>query len=270
MQEVETNMFGASGHTKTMEDSGSGGGDVEAHPYDNASSNGDMDETASAITDSNELTRQQRLHEEHLAQKETKTLFRLKIIVFSLLFCSMMAVAFTAYYVTARQETVEFEKQYYENAHKVLSTMGSNLERTLQASDAFVASIASMAELTNQTWPFVVVPDFAVRAEKIRSLANAVVANTYAVIQPEERSEWEKFSALAGEAFVKESLTVMEEYEDSHWPIIWNYTAWDVIWAYDEYDKENPGEEGTTREGPYMPWWQAQPTIPAAEPVYNW
>ncbi|KAL3917415.1 MAG: hypothetical protein SGILL_004724 [Bacillariaceae sp.] len=249
-----------------MDDSG----DVEARAVDYASSDGDVDETASAITDSNELTRQQHNHKEHLAEKETKTLRRLKCIVFSLLFCSMMAVAFTAYYVTARQETVEFEKQYYENAHKVLSTMGSNLERTLQASDAFVASIASMAELTNQTWPFVVVPDFAVRAEKIRSLANAVVANTYAVIQPEERSEWERFSALAGESFVEESLTVMEEYDDSHWPIIWNYTAWNVIWAYDEYDKENPGEEGTTREGTYMPWWQAQPTIPAAEPVYNW
>ncbi|KAG7338693.1 adenylate/guanylate cyclase [Nitzschia inconspicua] len=127
-----------------------------------------------------------------------------------------------------------------------------------------------MAEATNQTWPYVVVEDFAVRAEKIRSLANAVYVSTYHLVQPEQRYEWQNFTAKTGNKWINESISVIENYKDvDYWQIIWNYTSWDVIWDYDEYDKENPGEEGVTYEGPWLPFWQIQPTIPT-EPLYNW
>ncbi len=53
-----------------------------------------------------------------LAANETRAVRRLKCIVFSCLFVSMMAVAFTAYFLTAKQENDEFEDQYYEDANK--------------------------------------------------------------------------------------------------------------------------------------------------------
>lgn len=127
-----------------------------------------------------------------------------------------------------------------------------------------------MAKVTGQTWPFVVVPDFAVRAEKIRSLANAVYVNTYHVVRREQRDEWQNFTAATGNTWINESIAAIENYKDvNYWEIIWNYSSWDVIWDYDEFDKENPGEEGVTYEGPWLPFWQVQPAIPT-EPLYNW
>jgi hypothetical protein len=204
-----------------------------------------------------------------LAGNETKAVRRLKCIVFSCLFLSMMVVAFLAYFLTAQQETEQFEAQYYEDANKVLSTMGSNLKRTLQASDAFVTSMTSAAEDTNQTWPYVVIPNFAVQAEKIRTLANAVCIYTYNLVPPGQRGRWENFTAHTGKAWMNESIRAIEDYEGMDWEIIWNYTTYDVIWDFGEYDKENPGEEGVTYDGPWLPNWQAHPVIPTS-PFYNW
>ncbi len=147
--------------------------------------------------------------------------------------------------------------------------MESNLKRTLQASDAFVATMTSVAEATNQVWPYVVIPNFAVQAEKIRSLAKAVYVNTFHLVQPWQRKEWEDFTAKTGEAWMNESIGAIEKYDGMDWQIIWNYTAWDVIWDYGEFDKEHPGEEGVTSDGPWLPFWQIQPAIPT-EPLYNW
>ena len=210
------------------------------------------------------------IQETQLASRETKTLYRLKIFVFLLLFCAMVAVSLTAYYFTAKQQDEEFQDQYYEDAHKVLGALSSNLERTLQASDAFVASITSLAKSTNQTWPYVVIPHFAVSAEKIRSLVNAVFVTTFHLVQSEERYKWQNFTAQTGDTWMNESLAAIENYADiDYWDVIWNYTSWNVIWGYDEFDKENPGEEGVTYDGPYLPFWQVQPAIPT-EPLYNW
>jgi hypothetical protein len=224
-------------------------------------------------TDTAALNKQQRLEQEKerlYAGKETKAVRRLKWIVFLLLFASMMAVALSAYFFSAQEEYNTFQDQYYEEAQKVLSTMGSNLERTLQASDAFVVSIASEAHDSNQQWPFVVVPNFAVKAEKIRSLSHAIYVSTYHLVQQQDRKAWEEFTAKTGNTWINESLTVMEAFEDvDYWQIIWDYESWDVIWDYDEFDKPNPGQEGVTYEGPYFPFWQVQPAIPT-EPLYNW
>jgi hypothetical protein len=204
-----------------------------------------------------------------LAAKEINAVRRTKYFVIICLLCIMIGVACGAYFLSAGSEQVEFVEQFNEDAKKVLQTMGRNLIQTLQASDAFTVSITSLAMATNQTWPYVVVPDFAVRAEKIRSLANAVLVNTYYFVEPEQRSEWENFTARTGETWVNESIAAIEEFEGMDWPIVWDYTSYDVLFDYDEYDKENPGEVGTNRTGPWLPMWQTQPTI-AYEPPYNW
>jgi len=64
-----------------------------------------------------------------------------------------------------------FEEQFLDDAHKVLEAVGSSLYLTLGAIDALVDSMISFAHYTNQTWPFVTIPDFAVRSAKIRSLS---------------------------------------------------------------------------------------------------
>ena len=124
---------------------------------------------------------------------------------------------------------------------------------------------------TNQSWPYVVVPDFAVRAEKIRSLANAVLVNTYTLVEPEQRSTWQNFTAAVGPEWVNNSIEAIAEFDGMDWPIVRDPLLFDVIFDYDEYDKdeEQQGIVGVTTPGPWLPMWQTQPLI-ANEPPYNW
>ena len=142
-----------------------------------------------------------------LAAKEIQTVRRIKLFVVTSLLVLTTSVALGAYFLSANQEFWDFEAQYQEDATKLLQTVGKNLVLTLSAADAFTVSITSLAAATNQSWPFVVVPDFAVRAEKIRTLANAILVNTYPIVAPEERAEWEDFTARTGKAQVDEVRT---------------------------------------------------------------
>lgn len=205
-----------------------------------------------------------------LAVKEIQTVKRIKFFVIVSLLILTACVAVSAYFISAGQEQIEFVAQFQEDATKLLQTVGNNLLLTLSASDAFTVSITSSAHATNQEWPFVVVPDFAVRAEKIRSLANAVLVNTYPIVEPEQRAEWENFTAHTGQGWVDESIQAIADYDGiDYWPIVTNYTLYNVIHDYSEYDKPNPGAVGVDTPGPWMPMWQTQPTI-AYDPPYNW
>ena len=52
------------------------------------------------------------------------------------------------------------------------------------------------------------IPDFAVRAEKVRSLTNALYINTYSYVEKDQRSEWEAYSAENGPAWVEQTLNL--------------------------------------------------------------
>jgi hypothetical protein len=176
---------------------------------------------------------------EELASNETRAVTKLKLLVFGSLFFSMVAVVFAAYYLTSKAEHDNFELHFQDDANKLLANIGQNLQRTMEASDAFITSITSYAAHTNQTWPYVVIPDFSVRAEKIRSLCGAVYATTYHFVENEQRKDWENFTATVGTEMVDEAIAAIADYGLMDWPISSNYSEWNVIFDYDEYDKEN-------------------------------
>jgi hypothetical protein len=179
-------------------------------------------------------------HQEELASKETRAVTKLKFLVFGSLFCSMVAVALSAYFFTAQGERRNFEMQFYDDAYKILGNMGQNMQRTMEVSDAFITSITSHAARTNQTWPYVVIEDFSVTAEKIRSLCGAVYVVTYHLVENDQRKEWENFTSTVGTEMVDKAIATIAESNVMGWSITPNYTTWNVIWGYDEFDKANP------------------------------
>jgi hypothetical protein len=228
-----------------------------------------------------------------LASKETRAVTKLKVLVFGSLCISMVAAVLAAYFLTSQAEIDSFELHFQDDANKLLGNIGQNLQRIMGASDAFIASITSHAAHTNQTWPYVVIPDFAVRAEKVRSLCGAVYVTTYHNVEGEQRKAWENFTATVGAEMVDAAISSIAEYNVMDWPVTSNYTEWNVIFDNGEYDKPNKvstkqaltslsikglnhvfvmwqGEEGVTDDGPYLPQWQTQPTISAFESPYNW
>jgi len=105
---------------------------------------------------------------------------------------------------------------------------------------------------------YVTIPDFAVKAEKVRSLTNAVYLNVYAAVPLEERYLWEQYSAEHGPKWVEETLEL--QVRDGTFAGVFddlnltdsNITYWDVIHDYDEWEKEEE-EQGMVGLDPSDP-----------------
>lgn len=151
----------------------------------------------------------------------------------------MVAVELTAYFLLSQAKIDSFELHFYDDANKILGNIGQNLLRTMEASDVFITTITSFAARTNQTWPYVVIPDFSVTAEKIRSLCGAVYVNTYHFVEHEQRDDWKRFTALVGKDLVDRAVELIDEYNVMDWPISYDAPLWNVIYGYDEYHKDN-------------------------------
>jgi hypothetical protein len=121
-----------------------------------------------STTEQNSLANATPKEQDAIAKDEDKAVFRLRLLVIGVLVASTVGVACAVYNYISKSENSQFEESFSDDANKVLEALGSSLHLTLSAVDAFVVNIASCAILSNSSWPFVTIPDFAVRANKIR------------------------------------------------------------------------------------------------------
>ena len=94
-------------------------------------------------------------------------------------------------------------------------------------------------------------------------------------VQAEERDQWEAYTSENGKTWVEESLDfqkrqgiVQDQIANAGISSMDDIAFWDVIFGYDELEKpeEAQGTVGTNRTGPYLPFWQNSPVIPADPP----
>jgi len=194
------------------------------------------------------MVRQQHEDEIFSTTRESQTVRRWKLLMVAVLLVSMGGIALTIFLHTSNLEVSEFDKQFHDDADKVMKDMGTKLDFSLGAIDALVVSALSFARFTNQTWPYVTIPDFAVRAAKIRAISSAVTLIIYPFVKPNERQEWEAFAARNNQ-WVDESIDVQSRDDTYHGPILREYETFDFIHTYDY------AENGTSSKGPYLPIW---------------
>lgn len=94
---------------------------------------------------------------------------------------------------------------YIEESHKVLDTIGETFHGTLGAIDSFVLAITAHFV----TWPFVTVPNFSIRAGKLREFSKAVVVTSYYFVDEDQRLEWDNYSK-ANDFWVKDGIEKQE------------------------------------------------------------
>ena len=198
--------------------------------------------------------------QKEIAAAETKAVFRLKLFVLAVLVASAISVSLVVYHYMTRAETVSFEGSFDDDSDKVFESIGSSLDRTLEAIDSFVVATASYAEATNSTWPFVTMPNFAVRIAKIRSLSKATYIGQYQYVTEEQRRLWQNYS-IEHAGWVEQSITIQKEDSTYRGKIIDQYNLSDTI--YGNYGDIPYGQ------GSYLPTWQAAPVIPRYPP-FNW
>jgi hypothetical protein len=227
------------------------------HPHhDDAGGDGQRRQQSQRGAGGDNMSAQQQ-QQQQLARTETRTVRGLKLLVLAVLLCSMILVALGVYKYTKNSEETSFVQQFDDDGHKVLDALGVSLAMALGAIDALVVSLVSHAAATNQTWPFVTIPDFAVRASKIKSLSHTPYLVLYPYVLPEQRAEWEAYSAKHGNAWVAESIAVQEQDVNYQGPILWDYENWNVIHTYENLEMENPETDvlGTSSAGECLLLW---------------
>jgi len=210
--------------------------------------------------------------------KSARTVRRLKIAIvsFFLLTAVGVATAFSVYKDNDnKQARKSFVERFEQDSTSTLAMLGISIDSTLAAADAFAVSMLAEAKATNQEWPFVTIDDYNVQATKLMKNAGAKFLTTYAVIEEEQREEWEAY-ASNHTYWVNQSLEVQARDRGYTGPNITeqyladNYMGdYDLIHGYDEFFFCGNSTNGVDHGGPYVPMWQHTPVIPVY-PLYNW
>jgi len=211
-------------------------------------------------------------------RKSALAVQRLKMAI--LLFFTLTAVGVTAAFIVYRHYNKEalkqeFTDQFREDAENMLASLGTSIDSMLGATDAFAISMLAFAKATNQTYPFVTIGDFAVQAGKLLKNSRAKIVNTYAVVEEDQRKEWEAYAPLHTD-WIQESYDVQNRNQKYTGPHIdqdyidENYFGhYDLIHGYDEVGFGGNNTNGVQHEGVHLPFWQCTPLIPIY-PLYNW
>jgi hypothetical protein len=147
-----------------------------------------------------------------IAKSETKNVGRLKVIVAFVLIASTIAVATVVYRYLSRNEETKFRDQFNDDGHKILASIGASLDKTFGMMDNLAVMIVANAKETNQTWPFVTLPNFGIRMAKLLLLTDIPVIGFLPVVTPHNRKEWEAYASEKDD-WVNECVSVQKSWK---------------------------------------------------------
>lgn len=195
-----------------------------------------------------------------ISKRETRFVWLMRILVLLVLALSTTTVAVATYRFTSRNEHEAFTASFRNNGNKVVVSVTKAFYLSMTGIDSFVAGVVAAAKVANQTWPFVTLPDYELRAAKTRALCKSVAMSQVHVVTSNQRVEWETYTAN-NNWWVNESITMQGTDPYYYGPIIYDFDTVDFIFNFD--DEPQP-------ERPlYLVGWQESPTIPIFAP-YNW
>jgi hypothetical protein len=241
----------------------------------------DTDETGSRATEASSEA-----EKDQLAQKESRNVLLLRVLVIIVLLFAAVAVSVVVYFITRLAEIDEYETQYKALADTVLRAFEDIVTQKMGAiSSVGVAAIAHGVDLDRE-WPFVTLSSFQERSATARSLSGALFVSINPLVKETERAEWEKFVVeeagwisagyeyqedLELDGFEKVQTALGEDdrslqtspkrTDDTNWAEITNRTG-DTSWIddtgkIDDQDEIFYFDEGETwidpGPGPYLP-----------------
>jgi hypothetical protein len=169
-----------------------------------------------------------------IAHRETSTVCKWKLVVLLVLVAGTIGAALAVSRYTRDSELQKFHSAFAEDAIKVSSAIAKSLEQTVGALDGLAATLVSHAAHSNQSWPQVTLPDFAIRASKVLPISNALYISVLPLVTSTERVAWETYAG-ANDAWVNESMRLQETWNGYHGPIIFDWVANPVIHVFEDF-----------------------------------
>jgi hypothetical protein len=193
------------------------------------------------------VSRAQSEVESLIGKQETVVVTRLRLVLLCSLAISAVGVAIAVYTYLERNEEAAFRAQYRVDSNKILSTAGNTLASMIGAFDSVALMLISHARATNQTWPFVTVPNFALRMGKIVPLCRTINMNVLPLVTPAKRKEWETY-ALHNDYWVNETVDVQRDFKNYYGPDEYDTMPHNIL--HGDFD-DIPYDDTYV----HMPWW---------------
>lgn len=157
-------------------------------------------------------------------------------------------------------EQSQFEDRFDNEAATVLEAVRGSFYHSVGALDSFVVHLVAYAENSNSEWPFVTLPDYAVRGAKIRSESKAFYLGQYHLVKAGQRREWLEYS-LTNSTWVDEGLQIQKGDANFHGIQIEDWEPFGQLF--------NNAGDNITGPGPFLPTWSSYPVVPLYPP-FNW
>ena len=218
------------------------------------------------------------LERQTLARRGTVAVTRLRLLALVVLVGTALLVCLGVYFYTRRDEQEDFEYVFESSAERVLQSFHASVTQLLAGMDAMSVSITSFAMATNATFPFVTVPDMALRGANIRVLTKSVAANYYPLIETEEqRVQWEAFAKqkvvdenLPFETFLGERIYAAKqdakfdlEPAEFNMPSPEDFPMGANMLEFSPRMFGMDGQVEPDQTPPYLPFYQTSPSLPA-------
>eukprot|EP00980_Cylindrotheca_fusiformis_P026136 scaffold15462_cov109-Cylindrotheca_fusiformis.AAC.2 len=151
-------------------------------------------------------------HPPAVAKQEEANILKAKILVALIIVLAVCGVGSATYLLVKDQEKTNFENQFSGYSSEIITVSRQKADQLFSALDAFSASIASQAAaenaLRNTTWPFYVIPDWSIKAQRLAKLTGVSNPDVtlVSIVQPDERVEFNEFAKEAVQMWYRESV----------------------------------------------------------------
>lgn len=140
-------------------------------------------------------------------------------------------------------------------------------------------TVLTAARMSNQTFPFVVIPEFGMHVVKTQSFTGAIATYFNPIVTFDQRLEWERFSSRNGTAlpsYVDTTIHLQDKWNNflGPRPQLYDWPSSDVIWGD---DMVNGGSmdipynlSRSDRLDVHIPVWQVFPVVMSSYYPANW
>ena len=226
---------------------------------------------------------------DHFTKAHSKELTRMKFIILGVLLVCTIAACGIVYFIVKQMTEDEFATEYDMVSDHVYDALNTRIVSMFSAMDWFVISMISLAEntknspltvpsnagendnvleesLSMQSWPFVTIPNYGVRASKLRSLVATgsgggengedspiIHVGQYHWVTSSQRKLWESYASRTSTEWVKQSLIVQSAYNAS------NEALLQPNMDFSATIRDFTGAQVPEGSEYYLPLWQSSP-----------
>jgi len=129
-----------------------------------------------------------------LAKKETEAVFKLRVVVFVVLFLASVTVSLVVYRITVQGRNSVYEAQYKAAAKKITQAFMDVADSKLGALASLGVAVIAHGVDHARHWPFVTLSSFQQRASIARSQSGALHIELCPLVEGKKRTDWEMFA----------------------------------------------------------------------------